>query len=174
MLAQTDLRAAAKALQGVPRAADDDVRWERWASALVAYGRPFKNATLRLPAEWSHFADPDLQRLHDELVTWRDKLFAHNDAMLQRRVLLIPPNGAREERHAFDSQKAFGPKRVIAAQLQRIDARIEAIAAELCHGQGWEEGKAIALTDLPKNITIVPPPKPFRAPKSERGEPLER
>ena len=48
VLAQTDLRAAAKALQGVPRAADDDVRWERRASALVACGRPFKNATLRL------------------------------------------------------------------------------------------------------------------------------
>lgn len=59
---------------------------------VVSYARPFTgNRPLGpLAPEWSVFDDPELQRLHEDLVELRHKTIAHSDAVI-RRVLIVPP-----------------------------------------------------------------------------------
>jgi len=62
---------------------------------IIAYARPFTaNEPLGcLPRKWSKFDDPELTRLHNELLYLRQKTVGHSDA--RERKVYIVPSGAR-------------------------------------------------------------------------------
>jgi hypothetical protein len=151
---------------------DSERAWSLWEAGANAYARPFKRATLEVGEQWGQFDDPDLQRLHKELIGLRDKVFAHNDNTWHRRVVLVPPDDAREVRHAtaFAKSKVVGPKRLIGAQLARIEARTRELAAALCEGQGWAEAVPIEFADIDDKLELHAPPSPFQPPPGALAE----
>lgn len=98
VLARSDVNHAARLIDAVAVSDSLETRWARWEAGIVAYARPFKRSRLRLPEEWCRFPNPDDQLIHDRLIGWRDKLFAHTDPTYERRVVIQPPFAAREER----------------------------------------------------------------------------
>lgn len=73
-----------------------DLRDELWIplqdAMVIAYARPFTSnkPVGRLPNKWSRFGNQGLQRLHDDLISMRDRLVAHGDAS-ERRIIVYPP-----------------------------------------------------------------------------------
>jgi hypothetical protein len=59
---------------------------------VVAYARPFtqNDGFGALPAAWSRFTDPQMQRRHDNAIELRHKIVAHSDVN-EIRILVYPP-----------------------------------------------------------------------------------
>jgi hypothetical protein len=172
VLARTDLEWAARLFDSAAKESDPDRSWSLWEVAVNAYGRPFKGATLTLRGEWSTFEDPDLAHTHRELLKFRDKLFAHNDRSRHRRVVVIPPDGAREVREAgifVSSRKTVAPKKLVNHQLLRIERRVTELVHALCLAQGWEEGREISLEDIDDKLELQTLPSPFQTPPGVTG-----
>jgi hypothetical protein len=166
VLARSDLEWAAKLFDEAAHERDPVRSWRLWEAGANAYARPFKRASLELGPEWSEFTDDDLSLLHRQLVTLRDKVFAHNDRTTHRRVVIVPPGGAAEiKRDMFAKQrKVVGPKKLIHAQLGRVEKKIAELAAALCLGQGWVDGEPIELADIDDKLELKKAPSPFQAP----------
>jgi hypothetical protein len=140
-----------------------------WTGALVSYARPFKRGGVSVGNEWQHFPDNRLDASHANFLKLRDKLFAHNDAMPQRDIRLVPPSGADERPMKFKIVTVHSLKRLCMAQLERMNERIEKLATELAQGQRFVEGEAISLSSIPDTLELVPTRSPFRAPTGPGG-----
>jgi hypothetical protein len=170
VLARSDLQWAATLLDQAAKETDADRGWRLWEAATNAYARPFKAGGLGVARHWQEFANDDLTRLHKEMVGLRDKVFAHNDRTPHREVALIPPDLAVEVRPRSvigNPSKTLGPKRVVNAQLDRIEKRIGELAKALCLDQGWEMGSPIALRDIDDKLELRTSPSPFQIPTGE-------
>lgn len=171
VLARSDLEWAARLFDAAAKESQSDRSWALWEAAANAYGRPFKRATLTLRGEWSTFQDPDLVGIHRELLTLRDKVFAHNDRTRHRNVVIVPPDVAREIREAgifVSSKKIVAPKKLINHQLARINSRVTQLVRALCLGQGWDEGRPINLDDVDDKLELKTEPSPFQTPPRVR------
>jgi hypothetical protein len=171
VLARSDLQWAATLLDHAAKESDPERGWRLWEAATIAYARPFKAGSLGVARHWQTFPNADLTGLHNEMIGLRDKVFAHNDRTPHREVALVPPDEAVEVRIRSvigNRSKTLGPKKVVNAQLERIEKRIVELAKALSCDQGWEAGVPIPLRNIGDKLQLHEPPSPFQIPKSVR------
>jgi hypothetical protein len=133
-----------------------EAAWGLWTGAVTSYARPFTTGKLRLKgAEWQEFDDQELQERHDQFLRLRGKLYAHNDVMPHRTVMVVPPWDEHTPWIATESQAPFltadidGLRALCEFQIERMSEGIASRLAELFEGEQLQPGAIIALDDVP-------------------------
>lgn len=100
IVAQSDIFAAYHAcaffLQNV-KTLKDPLYEPLFLAIVVCYARPFVDSKGfgRLPRQWEHFQDGNLQAAHNDLLRIRHEIVAHSDAGV-RKVQIVPPGATLE------------------------------------------------------------------------------
>lgn len=154
--ARTDIRCAAALAEELLARGDDgsNLVWGILTGLTVSYARPFtrSDSGLHLGKKWARFPeDTDLQRHHDRLIEYRNRLLAHNDASPHREVEIWPAGHMLDEpvvmeaRAAIDLCGIAAMPRLFEYQEERMNEVQRAILNELQARERWPPDREVRL-----------------------------
>jgi hypothetical protein len=99
---------------------------------VVAYARIFTNADYSLERATYRPVDPALGELHDRLIRWRDKVYAHTDKASHRTASIRPGTGMfgriiQWSREDFPQAKLAEALALFAVQRKRFEDEAESL-----------------------------------------------